>query len=266
VAADAYPLSNEWRASRERLAHLEAVWDPPTIRNLSNLGIKEGWHCLEVAGGGGSIAEWLCRQVGVRGRVVATDLQPRFLMDLNASNLEVRNHDILNDQLHERMFDLVHARGLLAFLPKPEKAIAKMAAALKPGGWVLLEEPDYASAVPDSSMPPAAIALSKKGWNALLSHLESQGYQPEFGRHLQHDMALSGLTDLRAEGFVAMQLGGTPSARFWKLTLEQVKDHVLAAGLLSSEELEDYRMLLEDPEYPWLSPTMVSAWGRRAGL
>jgi SAM-dependent methyltransferase len=67
--------------------------------------------------------------------VVAIDLQPRFLMDLNASNLEVRNHDILNDQLPERMFDLVHARGLLAFLPKPEKAIAKMAAALKPGGW-----------------------------------------------------------------------------------------------------------------------------------
>jgi hypothetical protein len=62
-------------------------------------------------------------------------------------------------------------------------------------------------------MAPAAAALSKKGWAALISHLESRGYDTGFGRHLYHDVAMNGLGDLKAEGIVVMQLGGTPSAR-----------------------------------------------------
>jgi hypothetical protein len=65
---------------------------------------------LEVAGGGGSIAEWLCRQVGRSGHVVATDLELRFLEAIHASNLEVWRHDILSEPLPEGAFDLVHAR------------------------------------------------------------------------------------------------------------------------------------------------------------
>jgi hypothetical protein len=76
-------------------------------------------------------------------------------------------------------------------------------------------------------------------------------------------LALNGLGDIQAEGFVAMQLGGTASARFWKITFEQVQDHVLEAGLLTLTELEAYRNLLKSPEYRWLSPVMMSVWGRR---
>jgi hypothetical protein len=74
---------------------------------------------------------------------------------------------------------------------------------------------------------------------------------------------MNGLGDLQAEGFVPMQIGGTPFAKFWKITLEQVQDHVLEAGLLTLAELEDYRSLLASPEYRWLAPTMMSVWGRR---
>jgi 2-polyprenyl-3-methyl-5-hydroxy-6-metoxy-1,4-benzoquinol methylase len=35
-------------------------------------------------------------------------------------------------------FDLVHARAVLIFLPQPAETISKMAAALKPGGCLLL--------------------------------------------------------------------------------------------------------------------------------
>jgi ubiquinone/menaquinone biosynthesis C-methylase UbiE len=263
VAAYKYPLSNEWRAARERLALLEAVWDPWTIRIFEKIGVREGWHCLEVAGGGGSIAEWLCRQVGSGGHVVATDLEPRFLEAINESNLEVWRHDILREPLPEQKFDLVHARALLAFLPQPAETITKIVGALKPGGWLLIEAADHVSAIPDPSMAPAAVALSKKGWDAVLRHLQSQGYDSEFGRHLYHDVAMNGLGDLQAEGFVPMQIGGTAFARFWKITLEQVQDHVLEAGLLTPSELEEYRSLLAGPEYRWLGLTMMSVWGRR---
>jgi hypothetical protein len=59
-----------------------------------------------------------------------------------------------------------------------------------------------------------------------------------------------------------MQLGGNPSARFWKLTFEQLQDQVLEAGLLTEAEAGDYRILLESASYRWLQPVMMSAWGR----
>jgi hypothetical protein len=138
-----------------------------------------------------------------------------------------------------------------------------MAGALKPGGWLLLEEPDYVSAMHDPTMAPAAAALSRKGWDALLRQLQTRGYDIGFGRHLYHDLAINGLGELQAEGFVGMQLGGTPSARFWKITFEQLQDQVLEAALLTEAESNDYRTLLESADYRWLQPVMMSAWGRR---
>jgi SAM-dependent methyltransferase len=262
VAEYKYPLSNEWKGARERLSLLEAIRDPWTIRIFGKVGVTEGWHCLEIAAGGGSIAEWLCRQVGDSGHVVATDLEPRFLEAINASNLEVWRHDILHEPLPKRAFDLVHARAVLGFLPRPAETVSIMAAALKPGGWLVLEEGDIVSAIPDPSMTTAAAALSKKGRDAMLNHL---GYDGEYGRHLYHHVSMNGIGDVEAEGFVAMQIGGTPGARLWKVTLEQVGDQILKAGLLTLAELDDYRSLLESPAYRWFTPMMMSVWGRRIG-
>lgn len=258
-----YIADNAWQAARERLALLETVADPRTIRSLHQIGVAAGWHCLEVAGGGGSIAAWLCNQVGPSGHVLATDLDPRFLEALTASNLTVQRHNILTDSLPAAAFDLVHVRALLAFLPHPDQVIRTLVAALKPGGWLLLEETDYGSAHPDPSMAPSAAALSHKGWEALLSFGRSRGYDTELGRHLYHDVCTAGLVDVQAEGHVSMMLGGTSATRFWRVTLEQQQDHLLAAGLLTQTEVEEYRTLLESPEYRWLSPIAMSVWGRR---
>jgi phospholipid N-methyltransferase len=81
-----YRFDNDWFQARERLAAIEAGSDPVTIRHLEALGVGEGWHCLEVGGGGGSITEWLCRRVGSSRRVVATDVNPRFLEALDFPN------------------------------------------------------------------------------------------------------------------------------------------------------------------------------------
>ena len=179
-----YPLANDWKGAPERLSLLEAWLDPWTIRTLGKIGVREGRRCLEIAAGGGSIAEWLGRQVGGSGHVVATDLEPRLLEAINASNLEVWRHDILREPLPEAAFDLVHARAVLGFLPYPAETIGKMAAALKPGGWLLVEASDSVSAIPDPSMTPAAIALSTKGRDAIVKHC---GWDGEYGRRLYHD-------------------------------------------------------------------------------
>jgi SAM-dependent methyltransferase len=137
-------VSNGCRQTRERLALLEDALDPGTTRHLIDLGFAQGWHYLELGAGGGSIAAWLCGRVGPTGRVVATDVDTRFLEAIDCPRLEVWRHDLTADDLPERAFDLVHTRALLWHLPEPERALDQIVGALRPGGWVLIEEPDLA--------------------------------------------------------------------------------------------------------------------------
>ena len=107
------------------------------------LGVGQESRCLEVGGGRGSVAAWLCEQVGPTGKVLATDIDTRFLEQLRQRNFEAQAHDITIDSLPDGQFDLVHARWLLHHLPRPELAIRRMVSALRPGGWLLLEEVDF---------------------------------------------------------------------------------------------------------------------------
>ena len=118
-----YLLDNAWQDARRRLALLERWLDPGTIHQLQTLGVRAGWRCLTVGAGGGSITEWLCRQVGPSGHVVATDINTRFLEALEYPNLEVRRHDILTDDLEPAVFDLVHVRFVLMHLADPSQAV-----------------------------------------------------------------------------------------------------------------------------------------------
>jgi len=51
---------------------LEQHLNPITTRRLTTPGIRRGSR-LEVEADGGSVAAWLCGQIGATGQVVATD-------------------------------------------------------------------------------------------------------------------------------------------------------------------------------------------------
>ena len=119
-----------------RLKLLEALCDPWTFRCLDGIAVRQGWRCLEVGAGAGSVVRWLSERVGSAGRVVAVDLDPRFLGDLRAPNVEVRRCDITQDDIEPAAYDLVHCRALLMHMNDPADVLRRMAAALRPGaGW-----------------------------------------------------------------------------------------------------------------------------------
>src|SRR5215471_3733968 len=135
MSEDHYIASHSAEAfERERLGLLECIADPVTLRRLGSLGVREGWRCLEIGAGQGSVVRWLARQVGPYGQVVATDLDTRFLRELEEPNVEVRHHDILSDDLEGAHYDLVHCRFLLMHLPQPRRALERMARAVRRGG------------------------------------------------------------------------------------------------------------------------------------
>ena len=98
-----YQFDHKWEAERARLAALEQAFDPWSIRTIRATDPQPGWRCLEVGGGGGSMAAWLCDLVGGSGSVVATDLETKFLETISAENLEIREHDIATDELETEL-------------------------------------------------------------------------------------------------------------------------------------------------------------------
>jgi 2-polyprenyl-3-methyl-5-hydroxy-6-metoxy-1,4-benzoquinol methylase len=197
--------------ARNRLATLETQLDPASIRYLEGLGIGEGWQCLEVGGGGGSLTEWFSRQVGPAGRVVATDINTPFLEALDFANLDVRVHNIIEDQLEQGAFDLVHARGVLVHLSQRDTVLERMVSALKPGGLVLVEEPDNRSFVADPRAGPALCELF--AMLLLIAIQVATGIDAEYGGRLYADVCVFGLVDVGAEGRAVFgRGGGTPEA------------------------------------------------------
>src|SRR5947209_6416716 len=104
-------------AEDDRLGLLERIFDPLSRRRREL--VQPGWRCLEVGAGRGSMAVWLAERVGESGQVVATDVDVTYLKRLNLPNLEVCQHNILDDPLDALApgsFDLVCSRLMLFWL------------------------------------------------------------------------------------------------------------------------------------------------------
>jgi ubiquinone/menaquinone biosynthesis C-methylase UbiE len=125
-----YVFENEWERAERRLRSLEATYDPVTERRLAARGVAEGWNCLEVGAGAGSITRWLSAQVGPTD----VDVDVRHLTDM-PGNVLVRQLDVQTEPLPENAFDLVHARLLLGHLPEREKVLDKLQRCGPVGGW-----------------------------------------------------------------------------------------------------------------------------------
>ncbi|MFZ0976038.1 MAG: hypothetical protein WAN22_27700 [Solirubrobacteraceae bacterium] len=66
---------------RARLRLLEEYHDPLTVTQLDAIGVGEGWRCLDVGAGGGSVTRLLADRVGSTGSVLAVDLDTSLLTD-----------------------------------------------------------------------------------------------------------------------------------------------------------------------------------------
>ena len=256
-----YLLDNGGREAAARFAALSAMFDPGTIRHLEGCGVGRGWHCLEVGAGGGSIASWLTDRVGPAGRVLATDIDPRFLETLRLPNVEVRCHNIAADPLPEGDFDLVHARLVLLHVPERDQALKRMIAALKPGGWLVDEGYDSASMLPDPTVSPGEVLLETQV--AMMRLLEEGGVNRRYGRLLFGRLRAHGLVSVGAEARVFMWQHGSAGVSFLRANYEQLREAMIDANYITQQQFEEDVARLDDPDFMMPSGILWSAWGRR---
>ncbi|MGA7054901.1 MAG: class I SAM-dependent methyltransferase, partial [Mycobacterium sp.] len=182
-----------------RLKLIEEFNDPPTFRQLDAIGVTEGWRCLEVGAGAGSVVRWLSQRVGTAGNVVAADLDVRFLGDITAQNVEVRRCDITQDPIEPSSYDLVHARNVVMHLRDPLAVLRRMTAALRPGGWLMVEDVDNGTVEAADPAHPCAAAFDLCA-QARIKFLLAGGIMDlRYGRTLPVHMEELNLTDVGNE-------------------------------------------------------------------
>ncbi|MFV8244619.1 class I SAM-dependent methyltransferase [Mycolicibacterium peregrinum] len=253
----------ETTQERERLQRLESMSDRTTIRALDTVGVGPGWHCLEVGAGGGSVARWLAERVGATGRVVAADLDPRFLDDLPALGIEVRRCDITRDEIEPDTYDLVHCRAMVMHMADPQAVLRRMVAAVRPGGWLVVEEPDYGTA--------QSLTLDHQATSGFHSYLRarrdflaaSKVMELHYGARLPVDVDALGLEATGNTATFSVERGGSVKSAFLAESFEKVDDILVENGASTESELADSRQAMTDPTFVYRSPAMVSAWGRK---
>jgi ubiquinone/menaquinone biosynthesis C-methylase UbiE len=261
AAGSTYSLDNSSRETPARFDALSGMFDGGTIRHLEDRDVSEGWRCLEVGGGGGSITAWLANRVGPRGSVVVTDIDPRFLEPLAAQNVEVRKHNIVTDPLPDATFDLIHARLVLIHLPEREKVLTRLVSALKPGGWLVDEEFDSVSLLPDPTVSPSEVSLNTQ--LAVMGMLKDRGVERRFGRLLYGRLRAHGFVEVGAEGRMFMWRGGSSDVSLMRTNFKQLRGALLDAHYITEQEFDQDSARLDDPEFMAPSPIMWTVWGRR---
>jgi SAM-dependent methyltransferase len=256
-----YVLDQSWYAERDRLRSLTDLYDPTSLRLCEQLGLTEGWRCLDVGAGTGSLVELLADRVGDTGLVVAADADVRFLEPIARPNVEVERVDITQEPPARSDFDLVHARLLLEHLPQRDDILLVLSLLVRPGGVLLIEDFDWATAM---MFDPASL-VGERVAGAVRTVMMAGGYESQFGRRLPRLFAAAGLTVVQTHAQAEQVRGdrerGIPQ---WQLLIEQLSSHLLGRELVTQADLDEFDALCHDEDFVCFAPLMVSVSGRRS--
>ncbi|MGI5472458.1 methyltransferase [Streptomyces sp. CA-132043] len=255
-----YVFDNDSAHSREQHRCLAAAYDPVTLERLAATGVGDGWRCLEIGSGGGSVARWLAGRVAPAGEVLATDVKPHHIPE--TPRLTVAAHDVVTDPLPEAAFDLVVARLVLQHLPERLAVLDKLVRALKPGGLLQIDEFDTSYEPPLLAPDARAAELYSAFLRAKAAAMRAGGGDPHWGRRVPAAMRAAGLVDIDPLPFIELRHARSAGLRLQLHHTYHLRDKLLAEGMTEGE-LEEVRALMRDPSFRAASSILYSTQGRR---
>ncbi len=169
------------------------VYRRPLATALDRLGLGAGWRCVDVGAGGGDVSVALAEMVGRDGRVYAVDSDP-LTRDEVARAAAAHAQVIALTQAGEDLslpeeVDLAFCRFLLLHVIDPAVVVAKMAGSVRPGGWVVAQEPitsagrigGSALSMPDARHPDVGALLPALVRDASLEVVDAWAEAPAGG-------------------------------------------------------------------------------------
>lgn len=254
--------------ARLKLQH--GVWRPRMLDAWRRAGITQGQTVIDIGSGPGYAALELAEIVGLSGTVIAAERSARFLETLRThatkrslTNVRIVEADITEQPLGNHIADATWCRWVFSWLTAPERAVANIAAALKPGSTAIFHE-----------------YLNYAGWQ-----LAPQ--QPAFARFVaaviesvhrtgaQMDAALTLPSLLERAGFEIVALTPivdiVPATNYvWQWPAAFVRgyhDKLVAQDLITKEQAAEALALLDQAERSgttrMITPTVLEIVARR---
>ncbi|MEE1810386.1 class I SAM-dependent methyltransferase [Streptomyces sp. BE133] len=257
-----YLLDNRQSEAGIRFGALAELFDPVTFRHVDRLGIGAGMRCWEVGAGGPSVPLGLAERVAPNGTVIATDIDVSWARDIAGGVIEVLSHDVAADPPPPGGFDLVHARLVLVHVTDRAEALRRMVQALRPGGWLLLEDADpglQPLLCPDESGPEQRLANRlRSGFRTLMA---ARGADLAYGRTLPRALREAGLGDVQADAY--FPITSPACAVLEDATVRQIRHRLVGEGLATDEEIDRHLANVATGRLDLATAPMISAWGRR---
>lgn len=193
-----------WRptSATDRMQYLDTVRLSRFARQYKSetfgaLGLGEGDRVLEVGCGTGDDAIEMAKLVGSTGRVTGVDNDGHMLevgrrRAVEAGvTVEFQVADVHHLPFDDRSFDACRADRVFMHLEDPLRALSEMVRVLRPGGRVLVVEPDWETIVVDSPDRDTTRAIVHMIADENIRH----GW---IGRQLPALFKNCGLSDIRA--------------------------------------------------------------------
>jgi len=249
----------------EYLGMAARILAPLKEQSYARMGVAPGRRVIDVGCGPGIDTIALAELVGSDGQVVGVDLDERMVAEAERRAENARRPASLRHRLADAcslpfasdMFDAARCERLFQHLPRPALALAEMVRVVKPNGWVVVVDTDWATLSLDSLEPDLERRLAR-------FHAESTMQNGYAGRQLYRLFRQQNLSDITIEvlpqsmtdcGLVRRCIG-----------LEIAERNALQAGVLTQDELVRWHASMDTAaaqETFFASWNMVLATGRK---
>ena len=253
----------------DRLQFQHEIWGPRTRALLDRIGVKPGARVLDLGCGPGTVTFELAERVGPRGAVVALDESPRWIEHVEGeirrrglTNVKTMRSRIQEAELEPGSFDLVFARWVLSFLPRPGEVVARISAAIVDGGAFAFQDYNHEgiSLFPESQGFAAVVRATRA------MYAQAGGDTWVAGR----TGAIFREAGLETESIVANVICGgpdSPAFRWAGSFFPHFSGVMEQKGLLTSAErkqfLAEWAEREKNPDAMFFSPIVVDAMGRK---
>ena len=250
-----------------RLDLLHSIYSPVGRQVLAEAGLTAGMHVADFGCGTGTMTRTLASMVGPSGSVTGIDVHSAQLEQAEAlcaqeglTNTRFIEADATRTELPRNSFDAAYCRFLLLHLPDPAACLREMSAVLKPGGLVVVEDGDLASAgsIPQTALDAFADLFGR------LAPIRGVDYSVE--NRLPALVADAGFSELGLRVHQPAERAGA-SALLLKWSVEEAGPAFVNAGLVTPNQLArrltEMQAAASDRNVLALAPRMSLVWGRK---
>jgi SAM-dependent methyltransferase len=255
------------QAGYDRLKILARIRRPSTQAFLERAGLRAGMRCVDLGCGGGEGTFDIAAMIGPSGSVVGIDMDEvtvalgrKSAAERGITTVDFRVGSV-NDWDESESYDFVYCRCLLQHLSRPVDVLARMWAAVTPGGVLAVEDTDFGGLF----CHPAndGYAFFQQMITRVVAH---NGGDSTIGLRLYRFFLDLGARD---PGLAVTQnvdaVGESKTMPL--LTLQSISESIVAAGLASAAEveaaIEDLGAFIAAPDTILSGPRVLQVWARK---